>query len=140
MNSRIKIKNRVYKFENFMRERVVIFFLLSRNFLSCRFSRKPDTCCRNVKRKMVEGETGQYMTRILWVHGARLRGFVSGGRDVYRLFRCKLWPYAIEFATPRREKVFGLRVQGRKDLRNFLFKYFLDAFCKKPARKPSESI
>lgn len=29
---------------------------------------------------------------------ARLRGFVSVGRDVYRLFRCKLWPYALEFA------------------------------------------
>ena len=56
------------------------------------------------------GETGQCMARrTLWVHGARLhgfvaswlRGFVSGGRDVYRLFRCKLWPYAIEFATAR---------------------------------------
>lgn len=46
---------------------------------------------------------------------ARLRGFVSVGRDVYRLFRCKLWPCAIEFATPRRAKVFGLRVQGRID-------------------------
>lgn len=27
--------------------------------------------------------------------GPWLRGFMSAGRDVYRLFRCKLWPYAI---------------------------------------------
>jgi len=32
MNSRMKMKNKVYKFENFMRERVVIFLLPSRNF------------------------------------------------------------------------------------------------------------
>lgn len=40
--------------------------------------------------------------------GPRVHGFVAScaaGRDVYRLFRCKLWPYAIQFATPQRTKV-----------------------------------